>query len=165
MYVTSRWSWSEDLFIIIFLYCSEAPFSYPRGFIVVVVVDCVHAADVVGAGDAVGHGDVTVVARGSVAALLVVQEAQREQAQVGLVPQVAEAEVGVVAVGGALFVGRRLLVTVDAAAQKLLVLRRRVIFTAHKGKTLLNTGIIHYVSFQYTTEFNMRISDYFFFTL
>lgn len=108
--------------------------SYPWGFIV--VVRCVHTADVV---DGVGIGDVIGLGgcggERAVAGSLAVQEAQREQAEVGLVAQVDQAQVGVVALGRALLVGRRLFVAVDAAAQQLLVLRGCIVFTVCKGNT------------------------------
>lgn len=57
----------------------------------------------VGAGDMVGTRDVIVLASSnggcSVAASVMVHEAQREQAEVGLVSQVDEAQVRVVGLG------------------------------------------------------------------
>lgn len=86
----------------------------------------VGAGDVVDIADVVGTRDVIGLAGCSggcpVAGSLAVQEAQREQAQVGLVSQVDETQVGVVGVCGSLLLRRRLLVAVNAAAQQLLVL-------------------------------------------
>lgn len=127
----SRWSSTEDPFTITSLShvtSSKASAPYPRGFVVVVVVDCGHAANMVGAVDVIGwHGGPPVA--GPVA----LQEAQREQAEVGLVSQVDEAQAGIVGVGRSLLVGCRLLVAVDAAAQQLLVLWWRVVFTARRN--------------------------------
>lgn len=122
--------------IIFLFYCSDifkrSFFPYPWGFIV--VIDCVHVADVVSAGDVVDIADVVgtwdvvgMASRGGggpVAGMVALQKPQGEQAEVGLVAQVEEAPVGaqVVGVGGSLFVGRRLLIAVNAAAQQLLVL-------------------------------------------
>ncbi len=76
----------------------KAQSSYPWGFIV--VVDSVHSADVVDITDVVGARDViglaSCVGGRPVTGSITVQQAQREQAEVGLVSQVDEAQVGVV---------------------------------------------------------------------
>lgn len=119
---------------VLFSLISAAVF-HPGHF--VAAVDGVHAADVVGAGDvvdaqaaALGAGD---DGGGSAAAPLTLHQAQREQAEVGLVLQADEARAGLAALARDLLVGRRFLVAVHAAAQQLLVLRRSVVLTAHKG--------------------------------
>lgn len=116
----------------------SAPVSHPGHFIA--AVDRVHAADVVGAGDVVETRAVALWAGddggGSAAAPVAVHQAQREQAEVGLVLQADEARAGLAALSRDLLVGRRLLVAVHAAAQQLLVLRRGVVLTAHKGDAL-----------------------------
>lgn len=75
--------------------------TYPRGFIV--VVDCIHTVDMVDIADVVGTWDVIGLAGCNVGAPIAgsvaVQEAQREQGEVGFVPQVDKAQVGVVGLG------------------------------------------------------------------
>lgn len=113
----------------------SAATSHPGHF--VAAVDGVHAADVVGAGHVV---DTQAAALGAgddggapAAAPVALHQAQREQAEVGLVLQADQARAGLAALGRHLLVRRRLLVAVHAAAQQLLVLRRSVVLTAHKG--------------------------------
>lgn len=104
----------------------------------VAAVDGVHAADVVGAGDVVEAGVVALRTGddggGSAAAPVAVHQAQREQAEVGLVLHVDEARAGLAALGRDLLVARGLLVAVHAAAQQLLVLRRSVVLAAQTKK-------------------------------
>lgn len=93
----------------------------------------------VGAGHVVETGVVALRAGddggGSAAAPVTLHQAQREQAEVGLVLHVDQARAGLVALGRDLLVGRGLLVAVHAAAQQLLVLRRSVVLTAQtKGQ-------------------------------
>lgn len=112
----------------------SAAISHPGHF--VAAVDGVHAADVVGAGHVV---DTQAAALGAGdeggASAVALHQAQREQAEVGLVLQADEARAGLAVLGRHLLVRRRLLVAVHAAAQQLLVLRRSVVLTAHKGDT------------------------------
>lgn len=110
----------------------SAATSHP-GHFAAAAVDGVHADDVVAAGDvvdALGAGD---DGGGPAAAPVPLRQAQREQAEVGLVLHAAEARAGLAALGRRLLVRRRLLVAVHAAAQQLLVLRRSVVLAAHKG--------------------------------
>lgn len=82
----------------------------------------------VSACDVGGTQDVVALAScdwgGPIAEMLTVQQAQREQAEVGLVAPVDKAEVGVevVAVGRPLLLRGCFLITVNAAAQQLLIL-------------------------------------------
>lgn len=129
----------EKMVFVLFSLISAA-ISHPGHF--VAAVDGVHAADVVGAGDvvdaqaaALGAGD---DGGGPAAAPVTVHQAQREQAEVGLVLQADEARAGLAALGRHLLVRRRLLVAVHAAAQQLLVLRGSIVLTAHKRRRFLN---------------------------
>lgn len=94
----------------------------------------------VGVGNVVGTQRIMVLAGGdawrSVAAVVMVDERQREQAEVGFVAHVEKAPARVVCLGRGLLVGRRLLVAVDAAAQQLLILRRCIVFTTQKENSL-----------------------------
>ena len=82
----------------------KVPLPYPWGFIV--VIDRVHVADVIIAGDVVDVADVVgprgvvgLAGRdggGPVAGVVVLQEPQREEAEVGLVAQVEQAGPGAV---------------------------------------------------------------------
>lgn len=88
----------------------------------------VSAGDVVDISDVVGTRDVVGLAScdggGPVAGTVTLQQPQREQAEVGLIAQVDEAQVGVgvIGVSQSLFLRRCLLIAVNAAAQQLLVL-------------------------------------------
>lgn len=100
----------------------------------------------VGVGNVVGARRIMVLAGcdcawRSAAAPVMVDESQREQAEVGFVAHVQEVLAGVVCLGGALLVRRRLLVAVDAAAQQLLVFRRCIVFAAQKG----NSYVLHFL--------------------
>lgn len=125
----------EMMMVFVLFSLISAAISHPGHF--VAAVDGVHAADVVGAGDvvatqaaALGAGD---DGGRSAAAPVTLHQAQREQAEVGLVLQADEARAGLAPLGRHLLVRRRLLVAVHAAAQQLLVLRRSVVLTAHRG--------------------------------
>ena len=135
---------------------------YPRSFVVIVdgvcVANVVGVAHVAGVVDLVAAADVAgghVVARvgggdGAVRGALASQESQGEQAEVWLVPQVEETQVGAAGAAGVGAVGLRralplqgrLLVAVHAAAQQLLVLRRRVVLTAHAGGRHRRTALV-----------------------
>lgn len=119
--------------------------SHPRHFIAAVAG--VHAADVVGAGDVVEARAVALWTGddggASAAAPVTVHQAQREQAQVGLVLQVDQARAGLTALSRDLLVGRGLLVAVHAAAQQLLVLRRSVVLAAKNGKKAMLFYSLH----------------------
>lgn len=86
----------------------------------------VSAGDVVDIADMVGTRHVIGLSRceggGPVAGPVSLQKAPREQAEVGLVSQIDEAQVGVVGLGCSLLVRRCLLVAVNTTAQQLLVL-------------------------------------------